>query len=188
MHSHTHLSTYARFSASGFRFGRFDSSRVRAVEISQVQAPEEGTYPRYLTPSTSVPSPGWALSAGTADGRLAEPPAITSATGNGCSSRALGPHSRRYLLFPRDGRDLGPYRLPCTEVPTPLQSSRQSSIVTPQILICRATQSLARIIRHDDLCLAAHLLLPSPPQSLLRVVYGHVQMSLPPVWYLLYVG
>lgn len=70
----------------------------------------------------------------------------------------------------------------------PLQSSRQSSIVTPQILICRATQSLARIVRHDDLCLAAHLLLPSPPQSLLRVVYGHVQMSLPPVWYLLYVG
>lgn len=63
----------------------------------------------------------------------------------GAGLELWGPTVAGTFCFPTDGRDLGAYRLPCTEVPTGSSPNRH-----PQILICRATQSRVRIVRHDD--------------------------------------
>lgn len=59
-------------------------------------------------------------------------PVLEEAAGAG--RKLWGPTLVGTFCFPTDGRDLGAYRLPCTEVPTRLSQvvSRKSSIVTPR--------------------------------------------------------
>lgn len=101
-----------------------------------------------------------------------------------CAGRELwGPTLAGTFCFPMDGRDLGPYRLPCTEVPTRHSQlvSRKSSIVHPQILICRATQSLVRIVRHDDVAWLRTCSLSRSPLPKSAACMEHLQMPFPRV-------
>lgn len=93
--------------------------------------------------------------------------AIASCKGRAGARRELwGPTVAGTFCFPKDGRDLGAdrvalYRRAHTRTVALLlllacliHSSVVKARHSSQILICRATQSLGLIIRHDDLCLA----------------------------------
>lgn len=93
-----------------------DSSRG-AVEISQAASLETPTYTHTHTvpePGASGTQPRQRLSAGTADGRLAEPPRPLAMAGKRVRERARtgenglwGPTVTSTDCFPTDGRDLG---------------------------------------------------------------------------------
>lgn len=114
---------------------------------------------------------------------------LPSARGERAQDVSSGaPQSQVPSVSRRTAETWGLTALPCTEVPTPAQSVAFSqvllsrSIVHLQILICRATQSLDRIVRHDDLCLAGVLgvgWLRSPLQSVcvLHVLWTMVWSS-----------